>query len=92
MASRNLSFASIAVLINGVIFGMFSYWASIFLLPKEVVDQVTNICCNYLWGGSDHYTKVPHVAWQQVCRTKTQGGLGLKDFDAWNKATIAKLV
>jgi len=50
MASRNLSFASIAVLINGVIFGMFSYWASIFLLPKEVVDQITNICRNYLWG------------------------------------------
>ena len=32
-ATKNLSFAGRSMLINGVIFGMFNYWASIFLLP-----------------------------------------------------------
>ena len=91
-ASRNLSFAGRAVLINNVLFGMFTYCASIFILPYQVIDNLSRICRNGLWRGSAESRIIPHVAWYQVCLSKTQGGLRLKDHNAWNKALIGKLV
>ena len=92
-ATRNISFARRAQLINIIIFGMFNYWASIFMLPSEVLDSITKICRSYLWGGgSADSSKIPSISWQNSYRPKAYGGLGLKDFKLWNKITIAKLV
>jgi len=90
-ATRNLSFAGKVTLINGVIFGVFNYWASIFLLPKTVLEKITSICRNYLWGGTEEHAKIPYISWANTCNTKKHGGLGLKDYTAWNKASITKL-
>ena len=49
-ATRNLSFVEIAKLISSITFGMFNYWASIFLLPNEVLKSITKISRDYLWG------------------------------------------
>ena len=89
--TRNISFAGRARLINSVIFGMYTSWASIFLLPTEVTDKITGICRNYLWSGTGEYKKAPYISWQQGCMPKSQGGIGIKGLSAWNKATIAKL-
>ncbi|KAJ8422664.1 hypothetical protein Cgig2_014509 [Carnegiea gigantea] len=91
-ATRNLSFAGRAMLINGVIFGMYNYWASIFLLSKDVVQKITNICRNYLWGGTKEHSRVPHISWAHTCKAKKHRRIGIKDYEAWSKATIAKLV
>ncbi|KAJ8424331.1 hypothetical protein Cgig2_003526 [Carnegiea gigantea] len=91
-ATRNLSFAGRAMLINGVIFGMFNYWASIFLLRQNMLEKITTICRNYLWGGTEEHTKVPHISWANTYKAKKHRGIGIKDYVAWNKATIAKLV
>ncbi|KAJ8419339.1 LOW QUALITY PROTEIN: hypothetical protein Cgig2_024014 [Carnegiea gigantea] len=50
-ATRSISFIGRAKLISSVIFGLFNYWASIFMLPNEVLDSITKICRNYLWRG-----------------------------------------
>ncbi|KAJ8420694.1 hypothetical protein Cgig2_021608 [Carnegiea gigantea] len=89
--TRNISFVGRARLISHVIFGMFSYWASIFLLPNEVTEKITKICRNYLWSGTVDYKKAPYISWHHTYLPKSQGGIGIKDFAAWNKATIAKL-
>jgi len=90
--SRSISFAGRAQLINTVIFGMFTYWGSIFLLPQVVTDQLTRICMNYLWGGKADYVKVPYVSWHTICFHKKSGGLGIKNFRLWNIACITKLI
>ena len=71
---------------------MLNYWAQIFILPKDVIDQVTKLCRNFLWGGEVNYSKIPYVGWDRVCSPKKQGGLGIKNFLVWNKACVAKLV
>ncbi|KAJ8451174.1 hypothetical protein Cgig2_013946 [Carnegiea gigantea] len=81
-----------ALLINSVIFGAFNYWASIFLLPHELLEKLTQLCKNYLWTISAEFKRVPYISWNSTCMPKGNGGLGLKDFFAWNKATIAKLI
>ena len=91
-ATKNLSFAGRTKLINTVIFGMFNYRASIFLLPKTELEKITSICRNYLWCGTEDHTKVPHISWANTCKAKNYDGLGIKDYEAYNKAKIAKLV
>jgi len=80
------------MLINSVVFGMFNYWASIFILPNEVLSQITKLCRNFLWGGTPEYKKAPYISWHQTCLKKSKEGIGIKDFEAWNKALIAKLI
>ncbi|KAJ8431470.1 hypothetical protein Cgig2_033984 [Carnegiea gigantea] len=45
-----------------------------------------------LWSGSEDAKRIPHISWATACLSKSQGGLGIKDFGTWNKALIAKLV
>ena len=80
------------MLINNVIFGMFNYWASIFLLPQSVLEKITSICRNYLWGETEDHTRIPHISWTNTCKARKHGGTGIKGYTAWNKATIVKLV
>jgi len=61
-ATRSLSFEGIARLISSVVFGMFNYWASIFLLPNEVLECITKIYRNYLLGGTKDSKKIPHIS------------------------------
>ena len=86
-STRHISYAGQLVLINSVIFGMINYWASIFLLPNDVIERLTQICRNFLWNGN-----AEPISWQRSCMPKSKGGLGIKDLATWNKATIAKLV
>ena len=91
-ATRNISYAGRLVLINSVLFGTFSFWGSVFLLPNEVIEKITQISRNSLWSGAEDFRKPPHIPWQTSCLPKSYGGLGIKDFAARNKASIAKLV
>ena len=69
-ATKSLSYAGRVVLINTEVFGMFNYWASIFVLLIEVVSKITHLCRNYLWGGAAEFKTVPHVSWQRACLPK----------------------
>ena len=73
--SRHISYAGRVILINSVLFGMYNFWAKVFILPQEVIMQVTKVCRNFLWGGSEAYKKVPYIAWDNICIPKKKGGL-----------------
>jgi len=47
-ATRHISYAGRLSLINNVIFGIFNYWALIFILPTEVIEKLTKLCRNFL--------------------------------------------
>lgn len=70
----------------------FDYWASIFVLPKKVLDGVTAICRNYLWDGRAVYARAPPIAWEIVCRRKDQGGMGIHDCHRQNLAALGKYI
>jgi len=58
-ATRHISYTGRTVLINSVTFGMFTYEASIFLLPNEVVDKITQLCKNFLWNRTEEFKRPP---------------------------------
>ncbi|KAK4710672.1 hypothetical protein R3W88_005185 [Solanum pinnatisectum] len=50
---------------------MHSYWASIFMLPKNVLKDITAICRNYIWSGKVVTNRpLPLIAWDKVCKPK----------------------
>lgn len=78
-SSRNISYAGRVILINSVIFGMLNYWASIFILPQEVLDSIIQLCNNFLWSGAAEFKRTPHISWDTSCLPKSQVGLGIEN-------------
>ncbi|XP_074315426.1 uncharacterized protein LOC141651622 [Silene latifolia] len=92
IGARKLSYAGRLVLINSVLNTLHNYWASIFLIPKGVINRIEAICRNFFWSGESEYHRVPLIAWEKICCRKKEGGLNIKRAEVWNKATVGKLV
>ncbi|XP_074289279.1 uncharacterized protein LOC141614432 [Silene latifolia] len=91
LASSVKSYAGRLTLVNSVLTTLYTYWASIFILPKGVFRRIDALCGNYLWDGSTKYVRSPLVSWEKVCAPKDEGGLGIRHSIAWNLASICKL-
>ncbi|XP_062075913.1 uncharacterized protein LOC133780047 [Humulus lupulus] len=90
--SRNISFAGRVTLINFVLISIYSYWAQLMVIPKRVLKKINAICRSFLWQGiAESYTP-GYVAWEQLCKSKSEGGLGIRNSLLWNTAAIAKYV
>ncbi|XP_019226216.1 PREDICTED: uncharacterized protein LOC109207700 [Nicotiana attenuata] len=85
-----LSYAWRVQLIKSVLFGIQSYWAQIFLLPKKVMKMVEAICRSFLWTGTSSVSKKALVSWEKVCLPQVVGGLNVMNMVYWNKAVVAK--
>ncbi|XP_074270930.1 uncharacterized protein LOC141594840 [Silene latifolia] len=90
-AAKKLSYAGRLTLVNSVLTTLYTYWASIFILPKGVLRRIDALCRNYLWDGSTEYFRSPLVSWDKVCVPKDEGGLGIRHSIAWNLASICNL-
>lgn len=55
------------------------YWMSFLLLPKSIEMALRSICCSFLWGGKDMENKVAWVRWEEMCKSKKEGGLGFRN-------------
>lgn len=50
------------------------------------------MCRAFLWSGDAQTTKNGYVSWDNMCRGKRAGGLGLRNILLWNTAAVGKLV
>ncbi|KAM6592908.1 hypothetical protein CsatA_000611 [Cannabis sativa] len=89
-STRHISFAGRAVLINSVLLTIHTYWSQILVLPKKVVAEIERICRSFLWKGSNNMLGAGAVAWDKVCLSKTEGGIGFLNINTWNKAALMK--
>lgn len=86
-SSRLLSYASRFQLIKSVLISMQTYWCSVRLW----LSKSTKLICNaFLWHGHDENAKGARVSWDSVCKTKSEGGLGLQDLSNWNLACVLR--
>ena len=75
--SKTMSYQARSVLVNAVLLSMQTYWASIFIIPKTVINQVMGICRNFRWDGRAIFSRAPPISWDIACRLKNPGGLGI---------------
>ncbi|KAL0292675.1 UNVERIFIED_CONTAM: putative ribonuclease H protein [Sesamum angustifolium] len=63
--------------------------AMAFILPKGVIRAVEKRMRQFLWKGNSA-VGYPKVAWSDVCRPMEEGGLGIRDILALNKALMSR--
>lgn len=89
---RLLSFAGRLQLISTGISGLINFWTSAYILPKACLSEIDSLCAKFLWKGKLDGNGAAKVAWEKCSQPKREGGLGLKNWIAWNKACALKLI
>jgi hypothetical protein len=82
--NKSLSFAGRLQLIKSVLCSLQIYWASIFLIPCNVIEDIERLMNNFLWANDLNVKGKVRVKWTDVCRPKNQGGLGIKSLKIRN--------
>lgn len=78
--ARFLSFAGRLNLINSVLWSICNFWMTAFRLPQACIRQIDSICSSFLWSGQKMSSRSAKVSWEDVCKVKQEGGLGLRSF------------
>ena len=56
-----------------------------------MVDKIERIQRNFLWSGTEEKNKLSLVNWEEVCKPKEKGGLGVRRLRDLNKAILTKI-
>lgn len=91
-SGRFLSYAGILQLIKLVITSLANFWMAAFRLPTGCIKEVERLCSAFLWSGLELNSRKAKVAWPDICRTKQEGGLGIRPLKEMNEVCILKLI
>lgn len=90
--ARHLSFAGRLQLISSVIHSLTNFWISAFRLPSACLKEIDRLCSAFLWSGPTLNNKKAKVSWEDICKPKEEGGLGLRSLKEANKVSCLKLI
>uniref|UniRef100_J3LXP2 Reverse transcriptase zinc-binding domain-containing protein n=1 Tax=Oryza brachyantha TaxID=4533 RepID=J3LXP2_ORYBR len=86
-----LSYSERITLINAVLNAVPIYSMCAYILPASIIHAIDKKRRAFLWTGEDKCSGAKClVAWEQVCKPKQEGGLGIRCLRTQNKALILK--
>lgn len=47
--------------------------------PKTIIHEILKLQRSFLCGGGDQKRKVNWLSWEDICKSKKKGGLGIKN-------------
>lgn len=62
-----------------------SYIMQSTLLHKRVCQRIEGLMRQFIWGDTDRNKKWHSISWEELCKPKKLGGLGLKRLHLFNK-------
>ena len=86
----SLSIAGRIVLINSSLSSTFIYHMSMYLLPKTISHSLDKQRRRFLWQGNNSKKKYHLVRWETMCKSKSKGGLGIKNIWKMNISLLSK--
>ena len=89
---RYLSYAGRLQLIKAVLMSIVNFWAAVFRLPSGCIKEVEQLCASFLWTGPELKSTGAKVAWKEICKLKSEGGLGIRALKEVNKVYGLKLI
>ncbi|KAF3783775.1 retrotransposable element ORF2 protein [Nymphaea thermarum] len=73
--SATLSYAGRLCLLKHVLSSVIGFWTSFFALPKKVYGLLAASMAKFLWGGDGNSRARHLIAWDQVCKPYSEGGV-----------------
>lgn len=89
--AKNLSITGRITLVNSVLQAMPVYPMLSVKFPLITYIEIDKVVRDFVWGSSDKGRKLHLVKWEEVCKPKGEGGLGLKKAEDMNKVFLMKL-
>ena len=85
----SLSIAGRSTLIGSSLNNSPIYHMSVYLLPKTIIKRLDKVR-TFFWQGGGTKKKYHLVKWEIICKSKKQGGLGIKDLRRMNISLLCK--
>lgn len=79
-------------MVSSVIYGMVNLWSSVFSLPKQFYTKIDYLCSAFLWKNNTNSARGARVAWCDICRPKSEGGLGIRQLEEFEKVFRLKQI
>ncbi|GJY11382.1 hypothetical protein Tco_0379567 [Tanacetum coccineum] len=86
--NKSLSAARRLQLVQSVLGSMHIYWASVFILPSRILLDIEQLMRGFLWCQGKMMKGKSKVAWEVVCLPKSEGGLGVRRLELFNKTIL----
>ena len=77
-------------LLQSCLSGLPSYYMSMFLLNKTFIEKIYKHMRRFFWQGVQKKRKYYMVKWRRICRSRSKGGLGVKDLRKQNISLLVK--
>ena len=85
-----LSQAGREILIKAVAQAIPTYSMNCFKLPIGLCNEIEGLIRKFWWGQRGDRRKIHWVRWEELCKPKSEGGMGFKDLALFNDALLAK--
>ncbi|XP_019150780.1 PREDICTED: uncharacterized protein LOC109147628 [Ipomoea nil] len=86
-----LSMAGRKTLVQASLASIPTYTMQSMALPVSTCKLIDKVCRNFLWGHTDDTRKIHTVSWDDICKPKLHGGLGLRKAQDFNMAFLTKM-
>lgn len=74
-------------LIKNIIHPMIQFWLRFTYFPLTVIQRINSLCANFLWKSKTH-----KMSWEDACKTKSEGGFGIRKIEDLSKAVVVNLL
>lgn len=78
------------ILLNSSLTSIIYYYMTMFLLPKTVIVKLDKHRKRFFWQENEGRKRYHLVRWSRICRSKSKGGLGVKDLHKQNVSLLTK--
>lgn len=89
--TTSFSLAGRSTLVSAVSSAIPNYTMQTAHFPSNVCDALDKQNRSFLWGSTEEHRRTHLVAWEEVCKEKKHGGLGMRNARCQNNALLMKL-
>jgi hypothetical protein len=86
----SLSSGGRTIMINASFSNSMIYHMPMFMIPKTNIGRMDKMRSKFFWQGGSFKKKYHLVKWSKICRSKKNGGLGIKDLRLMNVSLLCK--